>query len=86
MGMSISSRTDGGIAILEVHGNITLGPSSRGLQARARLVLNEPDAGLVLNLAACRAWTARASVDLSPSIRARRAAGSGWCWSGQATA
>ena len=49
---SISSRIDGGIAILEVHGSITLGPSSRGLQARARLVLNEPGcAGLVLNLA-----------------------------------
>jgi len=52
MGMNISSRSDGRIAILEVHGDITLGPSSRAFQSRARHVLNEPGcAGLVLNLA-----------------------------------
>jgi anti-sigma B factor antagonist len=52
MAMSISSRDDGGIAILEVHGDITLGPSSRGLQSRSRRVLNEPGCGgLILNLA-----------------------------------
>ncbi len=52
MGMSITSRTDGGIAILEVRGNIVLGPSLRAFQSRARRVLNEPGcAGLVLNMA-----------------------------------
>lgn len=52
MGMSISSRSAGGIAILEIHGNITLGPSARGFQSRARRVLSEPGcAGLILNLA-----------------------------------
>ena len=52
MGMSISSRSVDGIAILEVHGNVTLGPSLHAFQARARRVLNEPGcAGLVLNLA-----------------------------------
>jgi anti-sigma B factor antagonist len=52
MGMSIASRNDGGIAILEVRGSITLGPSLRAFQHRARRVLNEPGcAGLILNLA-----------------------------------
>jgi anti-anti-sigma factor len=52
MGMSISSRSDGGIAILEIHGNIRLGPSLHAFQSKARRVLNEPGcAGLVLNLA-----------------------------------
>jgi anti-anti-sigma factor len=50
--MTIASRADGGIAILEIHGNITLGPSLRALQSRARRVMDEPGcAGLVLNLA-----------------------------------
>jgi anti-anti-sigma factor len=50
--MNIASRTQGGITILEIHGTITLGPSLRAFQHRARRVLSEPGCeGLVLNLA-----------------------------------
>ncbi len=50
--MNISSRKQGGITILEIHGTITLGPSLRAFQHRARRVLSEPGCeGLVLNLA-----------------------------------
>lgn len=52
MALSISSRTKGAIAILEVHGNLTLGPALRSFQSRARRMLGEAGcAGLVLNLA-----------------------------------
>lgn len=52
MAMSITSRNDDGIAILEIHGGITLGPPLRAFQSRARRVLHEPGcAGLVLNMA-----------------------------------
>lgn len=50
--MTILSRKNGAIAILDVHGNITLGPAVRALNHRARRCLAEPGcAGLVLNLA-----------------------------------
>ena len=49
--MNIASRKQGGITILEIHGTITLGPSLRAFQHRARRVLSEPGCeGLVMNL------------------------------------
>ena len=52
MAASLSTRKDGAIAIVEVHGNITLGPILHALQSTAKRLLNEPGcAGLVLNLA-----------------------------------
>jgi anti-sigma B factor antagonist len=51
--MNITSRSVAGIAILEVHGSITLGPHLHAFQSRARHVLDEPGClGLILNLAA----------------------------------
>ena len=52
MALSISSRRDNGIAILHVHGNVTLGPHLRSFQSRARRVLGEDGCrGLLLNFA-----------------------------------
>jgi anti-anti-sigma factor len=52
MALTISSRNDGGIAILEMTGNLTLGPRLRTFQSRIERVLTEKTcAGLVLNFA-----------------------------------
>jgi len=49
--MSILTRVEGGVTILEIHGNITLGPSARAVQAKARRLLADPAcSGIVINL------------------------------------
>jgi anti-sigma B factor antagonist len=52
MPLTISSRADAGIAILEVTGNLTLGPRLRTFQSSAERALTKQGcAGLVLNFA-----------------------------------
>jgi anti-anti-sigma factor len=54
--MILSSRSEHGIGILQVHGSITLGPHLRSFHARAERMLKEPGcAGLVLNFASVSA-------------------------------
>jgi len=48
--LSITSRSENGIAILQIHGSLTLGPRLRTFQSRADRALSEAGCnGLVLN-------------------------------------
>jgi anti-anti-sigma factor len=52
MALSITSRGANSIAILQLQGNVTIGPHLRSFQSRARRVLEEDGCrGLVLNFA-----------------------------------
>lgn len=51
MAISILTRAQGCVTILELHGDITLGPSVRAVQSKAKRLLSDPAcAGIVMNL------------------------------------